>query len=78
MPLILLRLSKFLILRKGRPKIVSTFSIDLLFCSCYNQTRYIHIREVAQWLAHSVWDRGVAGSNPVFPTYLPAWLVFYF
>jgi hypothetical protein len=26
------------------------------------------MREVAQWLAHLVWDQGAAGSSPVFPT----------
>lgn len=28
------------------------------------------MREVAQWLAHLVWDQGAAGSSPVFPTKL--------
>ena len=27
------------------------------------------MREVAQWLAHLVWDQGAAGSSPVFPTH---------
>jgi hypothetical protein len=27
-----------------------------------------HLRDVAQLVAHLVWDQGVAGSNPVIPT----------
>ena len=34
-----------------------------------NPERVSHyLRGVAQLVAHAVWDRGVAGSNPVSPT----------
>ena len=29
---------------------------------------YFNVREVAQVVAHLVWDQRVAGSSPVFPT----------
>ena|GEM_PF-4371674 len=35
-------------------------------------------RGVAQLVAHSVWDAGVVGSNPITPTTSPSFLRLYF